>query len=91
MRPVHITDLTHTARALMCVEPEERVSLATRIMQEADWADRYTKRFHKRHAVWGNGTLAAASAQYKQSVEPTFDDRAYGQCLITALTMLQDR
>ena len=77
MRPVLHSDVIAAARAVLAAPVALRASTCTRLIQEADWADRFTRRLGKPHPLWGNGTLFAAAKRYKLASEPTFDDPAY--------------
>lgn len=81
MRPVLVSDLTSAARVLLAVEPLQRMEMAAQMLKEAEFADRYTRRFRRVHAVFGDGTLAGAARKRTLAVEPTFDNIAYCECL----------
>jgi hypothetical protein len=57
-------------------------------LQEAEWADRFTRRLGKPHPFWGNGTLLGAAKQRKWAAEPTFDDPAYCTAFEVVLSQL---
>lgn len=80
MRPILPGDLSAAARALLCVPPAARGTMARRLLQEADAADRYRRRFRRAHAFWGNGTLRAAALARKVKDEPRLDDPDYLDC-----------
>ena len=73
MRPVLVIDLTTAARALLAAPSEQRMQLSAKILQDADFGDRYRRRFKQSHARFGNGTLAAAAQKI------CFGCRAYGR------------
>ncbi|MBD3662940.1 hypothetical protein [Sulfitobacter aestuariivivens] len=88
MRSVRHSDVVTAARALLAVPAARRGALCGRILREADWADRFTRRLGKPHPLWGNGTLLAAARQYMLAPEPTFDDWAYCSAFEMVLTQL---
>ena len=77
MRPVLHSDVIAAARAVLAAPEALRANICARLLQEADWADRFTRRLGKPHPLWGNGTLLTAAQRYRQVAEPTFDDPAY--------------
>ena len=87
MRPILHSDVIAAARAVLAAPEALRANICARLLQEADWADRFTRRLGKPHPHWGNGTLLAAAQRYKQAVEPTFDDPAY--CFAFEMVMSQ--
>ncbi|MFT5626597.1 MAG: hypothetical protein ACI9PY_001275 [Ascidiaceihabitans sp.] len=91
MRPVLHSDLTAAARVLL-LEPEiKRSEIVSKMMQEAQYADRYTRRLGKPHPQWGNGTLAAAAQKYVMADEPSMDSSEYCKCLTLVLGSLVAR
>ncbi len=91
MRPILHSDVTAAARALMAVPASERKGLCLRLLKEADWADRFTRRLGKPHPFWGNGTLLAAARQHPLKPELTFDDRDYCSAFEMVLAQLLAR
>jgi hypothetical protein len=85
MRPVMLSDLTTTARALLRVPMAERRALCERIVCEAKMADRFTRRLQKQHPEWGNGTLVSASSKCMLAAERACDDPEYCACLTMVL------
>ncbi len=61
MRPVLVMDLTTAARALLAAPSEPRMQLSAKMLQDADFGDRYRRRFKQSYARFGHGTLAAAA------------------------------
>lgn len=88
MRPVLINDLTLAARALLLAQPVGREQLAAQLLQNADVGDRYTRRFGRIHADFGDGTLSAAARKRPLARDPTLDDFAYCECLALVLQQL---
>jgi hypothetical protein len=91
MWPVLHSDVTAAARALLAVPASARSDLVARIVQQADFANRYCRRLGKPHSTWGNGTLAAAAHQYELAEEPTFDSSEYCECMVLVLGCLTVR
>ena len=91
MRPVLINDLTSAARALLLVQPARRAKLATLMLQYADFGDRYTRRFGRVHAGFGDGTLSSAARKRPLATEPTLDDIDYCTCLELVVQQLMAR
>ena len=91
MRPLLGSDISAAARALLAVAEADRPDLCTQMINEADQADRYTRRSGSIHPVWGNGTLRAAAFAHGLADEPTFDDENYCNCFCLVLAKLADR
>ncbi len=91
MRPVLQSDVTAAARALLAVPGPARQKLCTRLLYEADCADRFTRRLGKPHPFWGNGTLLAAARGHPLVEERTFDDRDYCSAFEMVLAQLLAR
>ncbi|KUF11927.1 DUF7742 family protein [Pseudoponticoccus marisrubri] len=91
MRPVRPGDLSAAARALLPLPPGMRAAAADRLLDAADAADRYRRRFGRAHHLWGNGTLRAAALVGDVPCEPRLDDPDYIHCLTTVLARLQAR
>lgn len=89
LREVHLSDVTTAARALLAVPPDLRAGLCTRLFDEADCADKFTKRLGKSHLDWGNGTLMAAARAREVLPERTFSDPEYTSCVVLVLQSLQ--
>jgi hypothetical protein len=89
LREVHLSDLTVAARALLAVPPCLRTCLCVRLFDEADCADKFTKRMGKPHTNWGNGTLMAAARSRKILPERAFSDHEYASCIVLILQSLQ--
>ncbi|KQI69660.1 hypothetical protein AN189_04515 [Loktanella sp. 3ANDIMAR09] len=85
MRPVGLLDLDATARCLCVVTAQEQHDLAREIVARADVADRYRKRLGRRHALYGDGTLSAATAPYA-----TARGRVAEQTYLAALRIVVD-
>ncbi len=88
MRPVLHGDVTAAARALLLVAPEAREALCRRMIEEADFADRYAKRLGRPHRLWGNGTLMAAARARPLADEPGLGEERYCRCLETVFRLL---
>ena len=91
MRPVLHSDVIAAARALLAVPVALQESTCTRLLREAEWADRFTRRLGKPHPFWGNGTLLGAARGHKWGAEPTFDDPAYCTAFEVVLSQLAGR
>lgn len=91
MRPVMLGDVRTAARAMLAVPAGEQIALCQRLLREADWADRYTRRRAKPHYLWGNGTLLGAASHHVLAPEPTFDDVAYCRAFAIVLGQLVAR
>lgn len=91
MRPTTYVDVLYAARALKAVPLSQRGKLCSRILQEAEAADRYTRRLGKVHPIWGRGTLAEAAAGHHLVVEFGLDDYDDFICIIQVLQHLAAR
>jgi len=86
MRPIHLTDLDTVVRAVFDLDTTERRRKLDEIIQNADTADRYRKRFKKPHPLYGTGRLGSAVTGEKQSI--TFCNAHYCACLRDLLERL---
>ena len=91
MRPILHSDVRAAARVVLAAPAAAREQTCARLLQETDWADRFTKRLGKPHPFWGNGTLLAAAQRYPLAPEPTFDDLAYCTAFEMVLFQLAGR
>ena len=92
MRTVLSSDVSGAARALLEVPEERRAALCARMLQEADWADRYTRRLGRVHVLWGNGTLLGAARARRLAPERDFGDREYCACFHMVIeALMQNR
>ncbi len=89
MREVYPSDITAAVRVLLGAPPQARTKLCCQLLNEADWADKFTKRLRRPHPIWGNGTLAAAAQARMRMPERSFSDREYIACFMIALDGLQ--
>ncbi|WP_121061876.1 hypothetical protein [Chachezhania antarctica] len=90
MRPILHGDVSCAARALYAVPEDRRMPLGTRLIREAEEADRFVNRFGKLHPFWGNGSLMAAARSHVLVDEPGFDDIDYCACFELVLQVLAD-
>ena len=92
MRPVHLMDLDRATRVLMACVPEQRHTLANRLVTHARTADRYRQRLQVPHPQFGTGTLRSAAQGYPHTSVPNHCDTAYLSCLtIIIQTLLADQ
>jgi hypothetical protein len=61
MRRLIFADVMALARALQAAPDSDRIEVGQLVMMHADVADRFRKRFARRHPLWGDGTLEAAA------------------------------
>lgn len=85
MRAIHHSDITAAARVLLAVPEELRAELCQRMLREAHWADHFTKRTGRLHALWGNGSLRAAAHARRLAPEPATLAGEYGACMALVL------
>lgn len=88
MRPVLHGDISAAARALLAAPPSERDRLCSRMIQEAELADKHVIQTGKLHPIFGNGSLMAVARNRKLVREPNFDDLQYCQCFEMVLCHL---
>lgn len=88
MRQVFHSDVTAAARAMLQVPRAGREALCRRMIQEADCADRYTRRMGRPHRDMGNGTLLAAARMRPLADEPHLGDEEYCRCLEMVFRLL---
>lgn len=60
----------------------------TTMLERAEAADDYRKRFARAHPDWGNGSLMALAMREVLPPEPSYDDPDYCRCLATVLCAL---
>jgi hypothetical protein len=90
MRRVMHGDLVAVARVLLALPPIQRSNTCRRLIVEADAAHRYSKRFGRSHALWGDGSLMSAAGFHAMSRETGFSDLDYCQCFEIILNALID-
>jgi hypothetical protein len=61
MRPITHGDVTATARAVLGLPGGARRRAVLTLLERADAADRFRKRFGRAHPFWGNGSLMAVA------------------------------
>ena len=88
MRPVLHGDISAAARALLTAPQAERDRLCSRMIQEAEMADRHVGQTGRLHPLFGNGSLMAVARNRRLADEPSFDDLQYCQCFETVLRHL---
>lgn len=91
MRPLEHIDIRDAARVLLAAPPPTRDGLCHRMLEEAEWADAYTRRIGRQHALWGDGTLSAAARKRVRAREPRLNDVDYCTCMETVLRSILDR
>ncbi|APE43808.1 hypothetical protein BOO69_10580 [Sulfitobacter alexandrii] len=91
MRAVLLSDVIAAARALRGVPASGRAVVCARMLREAHWADRHTRRLGKVHAAWGNGTLKAAAEAYGPVGAGRFDDPEFCECLQMVAAALAEK
>lgn len=88
MRPVLHGDVSAAARVLLAVPPTDRNRLCTRMIHEAELADKHVGQTGRLHPLFGNGSLMAAARSRRLADEPGFDDPQYCQCFEMVLRHL---
>ena len=88
MRRVMHGDIVTAARALLGGPNEQRRALCQCLIQNADFAHRYFKRFGRSHHSWGDGSLMLAASKRPLSAEPDFSDSTYCRCVAMVLREL---
>jgi hypothetical protein len=63
MRPILYGDLHEAARRLACLPLDRRQRAIGTILDQAQAADRWRKKFGVEHSSWGNGSLVMAVAR----------------------------
>lgn len=91
MRRVLHGDLVQLGRMLLACSPADRAAICRRAIAEADAADKYRRRFGRRHPHFGDGSLAAWAMRFPRPPEPPLDDPDYAGCLRVILTCLEER
>lgn len=91
MRAVLLSDIREAARALRAAPAPRRVALCARLLREADWADRHTRRLGRVHPLWGNGTLLGAARARRLAPVGRFDDPEYCACFQMVVTAVLEK
>jgi hypothetical protein len=92
MRSFAPSDLSTAARMLLALPEAARQRAMTRLIGEAEAADRYRKRLGRAHPLWGNGSLEAAARRHALAPQQRFSDTDYMSCMALALdTVLAHR
>lgn len=91
MRPVLHSDVIAVARVVLAAPAALRESTCAKLLQQAEWADRFTRRLGKPHPFWGNGTLLGAAQGHPKAAEPTFDNPAYCSAFEMVLAQLAEQ
>ena len=66
-------------------------ALITRLLDQADAAHRYAKRFGRAHPAWGNGSLMARALAETGPRHPTPHSAGFLQALALVATQLANR
>lgn len=90
MRRVMHGDVVAAARVLLALPSERRQEVCRSLIEQADAAHRYFKRFGHSHRLWGDGSLMAAAGQRPMRPEPGFSDLEYCLCFEMVLCALID-
>lgn len=92
MRPVLVGDIFALASELAPLPPVERHRTCARLLQEADWADKYRKRRGALHPRWGNGSLMGrvGIGPGKPCGSPAFQSPGFCASVVIVLEALQD-
>ncbi len=91
MRALAPADISVAARALFCLPEAAREYAITRIVNEAEVADRYRKRLDRGHPLYGNGSLEGAARCRPLADPKSLSDREYLSCLAIVLDALLER
>ena len=89
MRAVLAGDLWAAARALRSLPAARRASACRRLLEEADAAHRYHRRFGRAHPRWGTGSIMARAGQAGPlPPAPPLSDPDWCDCLAVVLLEL---
>lgn len=91
MRPVLAGDVFALAHALLPLTGRMRQTTCIRMLQEADWADKYRKRYGGLHPVWGNGSLMGRVGAQSCTITacPAFQSTEFCASLASVLVTLE--
>lgn len=91
MRPVLAGDVFALAHALLPLTGRMRQTTCIRMLQEADWADKYRKRYGVLHPFWGNGSLMGRVGAQSCTItaSPTFQSTEFCASLASVLVILE--
>lgn len=85
MRPLHPTDISIAARALLMVPADQRIDFADKLVAEAEAVDKFRKNVGRAHVRMGNGSLEGAARAYPLADPRPFGDRESLACWETML------
>lgn len=89
MRAVLVGDVWAAARALRALPGPARARACRLLLQEADAAHRYHRRFGRAHPRWGTGSLMARAGQAGPlPPAPPLSDPDWCDCLAVVLSEL---
>lgn len=91
MTPVIYNDVLAAVSALSGAPIEEQRQIATRLLADADLAERYRQSRGHAHPVHGDGSLLAVSLRYSRRGDASFQTVSGLRAWITVLTALLER
>lgn len=91
MRTITHGDVTAAARAVRDLPPAARRRAVQSLLERADAADRFRKRFGRAHPFWGNGSLMAVALAASGRGEPFLSDLDYLEAMAAVVEALLDR
>lgn len=89
MRRLRLNDLLTCARALLLHNRSKRQAFCDRIVTEARYADRFTRKLGYAHPRWGNGALDAAARQHPLAAMTGLSDPEFRHCLQVILQVIE--
>jgi hypothetical protein len=81
MRQIMHGDIVAAACTVLDVPQDKRPQALARLLEEAHWADKITKRTKRTHIKWGNGSLMGACQTRLRANEPYLTDQHYLESL----------
>lgn len=88
MRPVLHGDVVAAACYLLTIPETVRRGAMTRLLDQAEMADRFRVKVGRLHPFWGDGSLEAAARKHPVTCEPFLDDPRYVECLVLVFQCL---
>jgi len=91
MRPILAGDVFALARCVQSMPSRKRRAHCRAMIRQADYADKFRKRFRSLHPLWGNGSLMGRVKQEEMHLRACadFQSREFCMCVGVVLEELE--